>query len=306
MADPGYELQDFSDLDCDKDNVFLEEEVAEEEKMALCIFLLKKRVHYLPVITAVFIISSLFISYGVSVANGHVEPDFPYISHTAIKTPERCIFAQLINMGAFLLAANVYVRFLHQRELFKDKVQRVGDPKDGDLKDRRLCLASLVTGWLSAFGLSMVANFQTIEMRPPHYVGAGMAFGLGLVYCWLQTSISLRHHPRDCVTFVQILNSVILSICLVTFGISKAIYKIKEARGEGTKHDELRAVYLLSTISEWLTAASVVLFVLTFYPSFCTITLQGPRVLLPPDRVYRTSNGNTHFSVSAANGGSPV
>ena len=33
-----------------------------EEDMVLCVLLLKKRVHYLPVITAVFIISSLFIS----------------------------------------------------------------------------------------------------------------------------------------------------------------------------------------------------------------------------------------------------
>ena len=53
-------------------------------------------------------------------------------------------------------------------------------------------------------------------MRPPHYVGAGMAFGLGLVYCWIQTSISLRHPPLDCVTVVQVINSVVLSICLVT------------------------------------------------------------------------------------------
>ena len=58
--------------------------------------------------------------------------------------------------------------------------------------------------------------FQTIEMRPPHYVGAGMAFGLGLVYCWLQTSISLRHPPIDYVTVAQLINSVVLSVCLVT------------------------------------------------------------------------------------------
>jgi hypothetical protein len=35
----------------------------------------------------------------------------------------------------------------------------------------------------------------------------------------------------------------------------------------------------VSTISEWLTAAAVVLFVLTFYPSFKTITLQSPKVI---------------------------
>ncbi|KAK7098318.1 hypothetical protein V1264_002644 [Littorina saxatilis] len=267
--------------------------------MALCILLLKKRVHYLPVITAVFIIASFFISYGVSVGHGHVEADFPYISHTAVKAPERCIFAQLINIGAFLLAANVYVRYLQQTEMFKEHVHPF---VDCCAKDRRLMIASLVIGWLSALGLSMVANFQTIEMRPPHYVGAGMAFGLGLVYCWIQTSISLRHPPIDCVTVLQLLNSIILSICLVTFGVSKTIFKVKEGRGEGTKHDELRPVYLVSTISEWLTAAAVVLFLLTFYPSFSKITITGPRIVLQRSRPYSTANGNTHTTSMSNNG----
>lgn len=283
------------------------QEEEKEEEMAICIFLLKKRVHWLPVITAVFIIASLFISYGVSVGHGHVEPDFPYISHTAIQTPERCIFAQLINIGAFLLAANIYVRFLQQKEIYKIGHPTRGSARDRDhlcsTRDRRIVVASLVVGWLSALGLSMVANFQTVEMRPPHYTGAALAFGLGMVYCWLQTSLSLRHKPWECVTVAQFINSVILTVCLVTFGISKTIFKVKETRGEGSKFDELRVVYLISTISEWLTAGAVVVFVLTFYSSFKTITLQGPKVLMC-ERVYTTSNGNTHHSTS--NGGSPV
>ncbi|KAL8597610.1 hypothetical protein ACOMHN_001541 [Nucella lapillus] len=141
-------------------------------------------------------------------------------------------------------------------------------------------------------------------MRPPHYVGASLAFGLGLVYCWIQTSLSLRHHPRDCVTAAQLLNSVILSICIVTFGVSKTIFKVKEARGEGKKEGLLRPVYLVSTISEWATALAVVSFVLTFYPSFSRITLQGPRVLLHEDRTYVTANGNTHHSNASTHGSS--
>ena len=57
------------------------------------------------------------------------------------------------------MGANVYVRFLQQSELFKVH----GHPVRGDdPKNRRLCIASLVVGWLSALGLSMVANFQVI------------------------------------------------------------------------------------------------------------------------------------------------
>ncbi|KAK7469498.1 hypothetical protein BaRGS_00036477 [Batillaria attramentaria] len=269
-----------------------------EEDMALCILLLKRRVHWLPIITAVFIIGSLFISYGVSVGHGHVEPDFPYISYTAIQTPERCIFAQLINIGAFLLAANIYVRFLQQRELFRTP----GHPAKDSARDHRVCIASLVVGWLSALGLSMVANFQTVVMRPPHYTGAALAFGLGMVYCWLQTSLSMRHCPWDCVTVAQFINSFILTVCLITFGVSKIIYKVSEAQGKGTKFGTLRAVYLVSTISEWLTAAAVVLFVLTFYPAFNTVTLQGPKVLLGTRGILMSVSvaGNTDKSVSVA------
>lgn len=305
MADPGYDLPYLNS----DDNVFLHddegaEEKEKEEDMALCILLLKRRVHYLPVLTAGFIVVSFIISYSVSVSQGHVEPDFPYISHTAIKVPERCIFAQLINVGAFLLGANVFVRFLQQSEQFKPR----GRTLRATGKDRRLCIASLVVGWLSALGLSMVANFQTIELtRAPHYVGAVLSFGLGLVYCWIQTSLSLRHHPKDCVTAFQLLNSIILSVCLVTFGVSKTIFKVKEGMKEGTKEGALRPVYLVSTISEWLTAAAVVSFLLTFYPSFSRITLQGPRVMLHEDRTYVTANGNTHHSNASSHGSiSPV
>ncbi|KAL8592061.1 hypothetical protein ACOMHN_032531 [Nucella lapillus] len=278
-----------------------EEERPSHSKMALCIFLLKRRVHYLPVITAIFIIASLFITYAVAVSHGHVEPDFPYISYTAIKAPGRCIFAQLINIGAFLMGANVYVRFLQQRELYKSH----GHPARGDPKDRQLAIAALICGCLSALGLSIVANFQTVVMRPPHYLGAGLAFGMGVAYCWLQTSISLRHHPRGRVTIAQLAISVLLSLFLLTFAVSKTIFKVKQGRGEGTREGELRAVYLVSTISEWLTVIAVVVFALTFYPDFSTLTLHGPRVRFTRGVMPGNREDNGHLPMTAtANHGS--
>ena len=59
--------------------------------------------------------------------------------------------------------------------------------------------------------------------------------------------------------------------------------------------DELRPVYLVSTISEWLTAAAVVLFVLTFYRDFSRITLQGPRVRVSRSRLSKSTC--THLQV---------
>ena len=53
-------------------------------------------------------------------------------------------------------------------------------------------------------------------MRPVHYTAAALVFLLGLTYCWIQTAISLRHGPCDCVTVLQVLSSTVLTTCLVT------------------------------------------------------------------------------------------
>ncbi|GFO31113.1 DNA damage-regulated autophagy modulator protein 2 [Plakobranchus ocellatus] len=242
--------------------------------------LLRRKVHYLPIFTAIFIISAFFLSYGVSVYHGHVEPDFPYISYAAIQAPERCIFAQLVNIGAFLMAANVYIRYLQMSEVL--------DQLKGARRDIMVNKASLILGWISAFGLTMVANFQTVEMRPGHYTGAGLAFLLGMVYCWLQTSLSVRYSRWSLVAICQLIHSICLSICLIVFIISKTIYKVRESQGHGTKWDTLRVVYLISTISEWLTAASIVTFVLTFYRDFSRIEFKSPKVkIINRNRVLR-------------------
>ncbi|XP_050408256.2 DNA damage-regulated autophagy modulator protein 1 isoform X2 [Patella vulgata] len=251
-------------------------EQEEYEDMALCFFFLKRRIHYLPILTSLFIIASFFISYAVSVSQGHVEPDFPYISYTAIKVPERCIFAQLINIGATLLAFNVYIRYLTMKAML---IAAKRPPCD-----RKYNVATLIMGFLSALGLSMVANFQTVDIKAAHYVGAGLAFVLGTVYCWIQSSLSwkLRHALKNSYVAVwQFVNSAFLTAFLITFIISKAIYKLSELNGLGTKWDTLRIPYLISTATEWLTAGAIVTFVLTFIPDFKKSVLIGPVVELP-------------------------
>ncbi|RUS69370.1 hypothetical protein EGW08_022867 [Elysia chlorotica] len=224
----------------------------------------------MPVFTAIFIISSFFVAYGISVYHGHVEPDFPYISYAAIQAPERCVFAQLINVGALLLAANIYIRYL--------QMSKVLDLLNGARADRAINKGSLVLGWVSAFGLTMVANFQTVEMRPGHYTGAGLAFLLGTVYCWLQTSLSVRHCRWSHVAVTQLLNSLLLSACLLICILRQALYPPSHLAIFFDVFDTLRSVYLVSTISEWMTAASIVTFVLTFYRDFSRIELKSPTV----------------------------
>lgn len=44
----------------------------------------------------------IFLRYIAAVLQGHVEPEFPYISDDATYSPESCVFGQLINMGSVL------------------------------------------------------------------------------------------------------------------------------------------------------------------------------------------------------------
>jgi len=53
----------------------------------------------------------------------------------------------------------------------------------------KLNKVALWTGFLSCFGLSLVANFQETNVIVIHLTGAFLCFGLGTVYIWLQVSM---------------------------------------------------------------------------------------------------------------------
>lgn len=58
----------------------------------------------------------------------------------------------------------------------------------------------------------VVVFFQMDVQRGPHFFGAGLAFGLGTVYCWFQTA--LVHHRKK-MFLVQFINSLTMSVMLV-------------------------------------------------------------------------------------------
>ncbi|XP_055997250.1 DNA damage-regulated autophagy modulator protein 2-like isoform X2 [Ostrea edulis] len=269
-----------------------------------CLVFLRRRLYLLPLITALWIIMAFFISYGISIKSGSVKPeDFPYISYTAIEAPERCVFGQLINIGAVLLGMNVWVRYLFVKEIFqKRKVKDV-------TYWQKVNIAGIILGFLSALGISMVANFQTVVQRGPHYVGAGLAFGLGLAYCWLQTRLSWKlrseKYGHRLVAVTQLINSTALTVFLILFSITKIIYKLNEAKDlkkglKDTKFTSLRGVYLASTISEWLVATSVLTFALTFIWDFRALVMETPRVNVNFNMI---ENGGTKASSQKAKEG---
>ncbi|XP_052799440.1 uncharacterized protein LOC128231061 [Mya arenaria] len=244
----------------------------------LCLVALKRRLWLLPILTSGWLFSSFWTSYAIAVSYNHTEADFPYISHTAIEAPERCVFGQMVNIGAVMLGMNVILRYLFVKKFLLCKGTAGTD------RWFRVNLAGLCLGIASAFGLSMVANFQTQVQRVPHYIGAFFAFGFGTVYCWVQSALTYKVHytfkGKRVLAALQFTNSIVMTLLLVLFGTSKAVYKVREYRGQGTKWDTLRAVYLTSTITEWLLALSVLTFTLTFAPDFRNMRVDDPKIFL--------------------------
>ncbi|XP_053385060.1 DNA damage-regulated autophagy modulator protein 2-like isoform X2 [Mercenaria mercenaria] len=242
----------------------------------LCLVPLKRCLWLLPILTSGWLFSSFWTSYAIAVSYNQTEPDFPYISYTATESPARSVFSQMVNIGVVLLGMNVFLRYLFCKKYL---CIQLTPPED---KWYKINSAGLVLGILSAFGLSLVANFQVDVHRIPHYIGAGLAFILGTVYCWFQTALTYqvryKVHRKKIALVVQFINSVIMLLMLVLFGTTKLIYKVQKARGKGSKWDELRSIYLTSTITEWLLALSILTFTLTYAPDFKNMRVDEPDI----------------------------
>ncbi|XP_076113971.1 DNA damage-regulated autophagy modulator protein 2-like isoform X6 [Mytilus galloprovincialis] len=244
-----------------------------------CLVCLRKRLFVLPLITAIWIIVSFFIT------------------HTARDSPERCVFGQLINIGAVMLGMNVIVRYWYLKEVFRQKKF-----SDDVVWWQKFNIAGALIGIVSALGISMVANFQTDAQKALHYIGAGLAFGLGTVYCFVQTRLSWKLKSNNIgnryIAIAQLINSIALTVLLVTFGISKILFKLKEKEhGFSEARMMFRGVYLLSTISEWFLASAILTFALTYTWDFRYVEMESPKILLKlPNRTVTNQNGGTEMT----------
>ncbi|XP_075773723.1 LOW QUALITY PROTEIN: modulator of macroautophagy TMEM150B-A [Pelodiscus sinensis] len=137
----------------------------------------------LPILLAISGTVGFWVVYAMAVANGSVNVTvvFPYISTCGSDPPQSCIFAQILNMGAFLVVCISYLRFQQVR--------------DGG-GSCALNTAGLALGLLCALGASIVGNFQQSNQLETHLFGAFLAFVLGVVYFWVQAALTHRMKPR--------------------------------------------------------------------------------------------------------------
>ncbi|XP_071957239.1 DNA damage-regulated autophagy modulator protein 2-like [Antedon mediterranea] len=229
---------------------------------------------WLPILVGIFMGMSIFIPYAISVSLGHVNAGFPYISDTGTYIPESCIFGQLLNMTAALAFATMYVRYKQVEETTKDSVI----PSGG-----RWNRLSLVLGSCAALGMSLVANFQELNVITVHLIGATGCFGLGTLYCFVQTSVSYRTHPHFCTQTTYRVRGILSVIALAAFISTMVFASLANAKWDAdlpdkTKWDKDHAGYtehVVSTVSEWILAFAFLSFFFTFIREFQKVDLEA-------------------------------
>ncbi|XP_013777817.1 DNA damage-regulated autophagy modulator protein 1-like isoform X2 [Limulus polyphemus] len=237
------------------------------------------KLYFLPLAVFVLLPATFIITYVISILHRDVEVSFPYISDTGTYIPESCIFGQLLNIVACLIAATVYVRYKQVEHYYQN---HLGSESTQML---RLNMVGLCLGWAAALGASLVANFQETAVIVVHMIGATMAFGLGMIYTWLQTVISFYTCPlmnTKTVAGIRLFLSIVSMMCFIILNITTPI-SLKYFHGKDTtKWDPKDGgfdAHVVSTVSEWILALAFDFYFLTFVRELHDISMTSPKVI---------------------------
>uniref|UniRef100_A0A4W6D345 Transmembrane protein 150B n=1 Tax=Lates calcarifer TaxID=8187 RepID=A0A4W6D345_LATCA len=133
----------------------------------------------LPVSLAVFGTVGIWTVFAVAVTNGSVNltEGVPFISECGTYTPQSCLFSQICNICSVLALWIVVIRF--------QQVRDYGNHGKANI-------VSIVLGFISSVGISVIGNFQQSVLMKIHLLGAFLAFFLGLAYFWVQLFLTYQ------------------------------------------------------------------------------------------------------------------
>ncbi|RZC42473.1 DNA damage-regulated autophagy modulator protein 2-like, partial [Asbolus verrucosus] len=213
---------------------------------------IKIRLQYWPLLTGIWFICTFVISYFVALFNGHIYYFFPYISDTGTLPPESCIFGQMLNIGALLMLVTMYIRYRVVALLkYRGSVTNYKEWNNW----------SNLFGIMSCFGMSMVGNFQETNVTTAHFIGAFLAFGMGLVYCIIHAYLTLLSCSSKCLKCVRILLSALFIPLYITTTVCSTV-SFKQFNGPNqfkwTDKDAGYTLHLVATFTEWTIAISMI------------------------------------------------
>ncbi|XP_060917628.1 transmembrane protein 150C [Labrus mixtus] len=134
--------------------------------------------------------------------NGSLYP--PYISVAGNFPPASCIFSEVMNLAAFVGFIIAFLRYLQ----LKRKISK------------HLNIVTLLAFSFGCFGMTLVGNFQIFVDEIIHNLGTFMTFGLGTLFCWLQSFITLRVDLKNegrKTGIMRFLLSGIITVCMILY-----------------------------------------------------------------------------------------
>ncbi|KAM8828291.1 transmembrane protein 150C isoform 2-T2 [Spinachia spinachia] len=142
-------------------------------------------------------------------SNGSFYP--PYISIAGNFPPTSCIFR-------FVIAV---LRYLQLRPTMDKQWLNVG---------------SLVAFSVGCFGMTLVGNFQLFVEEPMHNFGTLLTFGLGTLFCWVQSYVTLRVNLRNegrKAAALRFLLSACITLCMILyFSLMAQGLHVRAAQGQ--------------------------------------------------------------------------
>lgn len=242
-----------------------------ERRSTMLLFRWVKPHHHI-VLLILFTSLAMILGYTISVSSNDVNALFPYISDTGTKPPASCVFGLMLNLAGTFAFVTMFIRHRYFEKYCASERRLVHVLND----------IALFLGFISAFGIFLVANFQESNLIVVHLIGAVLTFALGIMYCWMHSYLSYVTMPAGFTTKLQFLIRCILTgtstlaLVAVFSGASVAKMKYEDANnGTSTAYnlhwdsdDPGYDAHLVSTFSEWIMVFSFIFYFSTFYNDF--------------------------------------
>ncbi|CAL1570900.1 unnamed protein product [Knipowitschia caucasica] len=148
---------------------------------------------FLPLLFSTGVAAGLIVVYFAAETHGQIVPLMsshyvpnqsarpPYISIAGNSPPASCLFSQIMNLGAFVGFFIGLFRYLQLKN---------------SLNKSWLNIICLFTFSSACFGMTLVGNFQLFVEEGIHNFGTLLTFGLGTLFCWIQSYLTLNVNLR--------------------------------------------------------------------------------------------------------------
>ncbi|XP_078453354.1 DNA damage-regulated autophagy modulator protein 1 isoform X1 [Lampetra planeri] len=193
-------------------------------------------------------------SYLTAALRGDVDPILPYISDTAGRPPESCVFGLMLSMSALAAALTMFVRY-----------RLVACATCGRSCAVFVNRTGFAIGLISCLGLLVIANFQNTTELGVHMAGAGLAFAGGALYATLHALLSWHTEPRGlaCVRTTLAAWSLASGVTSIPLVVAACL-----ATWDLTYKHQAKTLLRVSAAAEWSLGVSFLTFFLTFIRDF--------------------------------------